>query len=326
MSIRVGIIGCGTVARRVHIPAFIKAGIEVVACASRSVASAEAAAIEAGAQIVDDWRDLIAWDGVDAIDICSPNAAHAEQAVAAAKARKHVLVEKPIAATLEQAGEIVVAAASAGVVLHVTQNLRYLAPGIAARHFLETGLLGEITAVRAAFGHSGPRDWAPDAEWFFEKESSGGGALIDLGIHIVDLVRYITGLEAERVSAMMQGGHEVEDAAQVIIRFRGGALGTINASWIARPAPDLSMTILGTGGILHFDARTPLTFRSAHGEKEEIELPQLTANPYTDFIAAIEGRPLAVRAATGTDGRAALAIVSAAYASASSGQTVDVSY
>jgi predicted dehydrogenase len=220
----------------------------------------------------------------------------------------------------------VVAAASAGVVLHVTQNLCYLAPAIAARAFLETGRVGEITSVRAAFGHSGPRDWAPDAEWFFEKDTSGGGALIDLGIHIIDLVRYITGLEAENVLAMTQGGDQVEDAAQVVVRFRGGALGTISASWIVRPAPDLAVTIFGTGGILHFDARTPLMFRSAHGEKDEIPLPQLSANPYTDFVAAIEGQPLAVKAATGTDGRAALAIVTAAYESATSGQTVDVSY
>jgi UDP-N-acetylglucosamine 3-dehydrogenase len=326
VTIRVGVIGCGTVARRVHIPAFIKAGIEVVACASRSRSSAEAAAIEAGAEIVDDWRDLIARDDIDAVDICSPNSAHAEQAVAAAKVRKHVLVEKPISSTLKQAGDMVVAAASAGVVLHVTQNLRYLAPAVAARAFLETGRLGEIGGLRAAFGHSGPRDWAPDATWFFEKDVAGGGALIDLGIHIIDLVRYVSGLDAEDVIALTQGGQEVEDAAQLAIRFRGGTVGTISASWLVRPAPDLSLTILGQGGILHFDARTPLSFRAASGEKEEIELPRIAGNPYTDFISAIEGRPLAVRAATGADGRAALAIVEAAYESATSGTRVEVSY
>jgi predicted dehydrogenase len=324
LTLRVGLIGCGTVARRVHLPALAELPeVDVVACASRSRSSAEAAAAEAsGAEVVDDWRELI--DRVDAVDICSPNAFHRDQAVAAAKAGKHVLVEKPIATTVEEADDMIAAAEASGVVLHVTQNLRFIAPVIAARGVIESGSLGQIRGVRSAFGHSGPASWAPDATWFFEPETSGGGALVDLGIHIIDLVRYVTGLEASEVGAMTLGDGAVEDAAQVLVRFDTGAVGSVHASWVATPAPDLQLTIFGTDGTLHFDPRSPLTLRRSDGTKEQIELPDVSASPFSEFVRAIAGTPLEGPAATGADGRAALAIVRAAYDAARTGQTTKV--
>lgn len=324
---RVGLIGCGTVALRVHVPALTStAGAELVACASRSRSSAETAAESCGARVFDTWEELVDDPDVDAVDICSPNAFHRDQAVAAAKARKHVLVEKPIARTVEEADEMVNAAEAAGSVLHVAQNLRYIAPVVAAREVIGSGALGDIVGVRSAFGHSGPRDWAPDATWFFDPEASGGGALVDLGIHIIDLVLYVTGLEAAEVSAMTMGAGKdaVEDAAHVLVRFDGGAIGSVHASWVARPAPDIQLTIFGTAGTLHFDPRSPLTLRRADGSKQEIELPAVDANPVSDFARAVAGLGPRGPAATGADGRAALAIACAAYASASTGHRAEV--
>jgi UDP-N-acetylglucosamine 3-dehydrogenase len=333
---RVALVGCGAIARRTHVPAFMQMDdVEITAFASRSMGSAEAAAKEAAAAkrsvavkedgklppplITDDWRMVVDRDDVDVVDICSPNSLHQEQAVAAAKAGKHVLVEKPIACTLDEADAMIAAAESNGVVLHVAHNVRYLPLAIAARNAIRR--LGKLVGVRAAFGHAGPKGWAPDATWFFDTKLSGGGALIDLGIHALDLVRFVTGLEAEEVTAITLGKEPAEDAAQVAIKFRDGAIGSLHASWVARPAPDFGLTVFGTEGSLHADARSPLKLRPANAKSEELELPTDVSNPFADFIAAVRGDE-PTQPATGTDGRAALAIVCAAYESARTGKTV----
>jgi predicted dehydrogenase len=242
-----------------------------------------------------------------------------------------VLVEKPIACTVDEADQMIMSAEEAGVVLHVAHNVRYLPVAIAARQNIAR--IGEILGVRASFGHAGPRGWAPDATWFFDTSLSGGGALIDLGIHAIDLVRFVTGLDASEVSAMTMGpgGSGVspdsigpaEDAAQVLIRFRDGAIGSLHASWVARPAPDFGLTVFGTQGTLHVDARSPLTLRPETGDAQKLELPAEVSNPFQDWIKAIHGQPVS-QPATGGDGRAALAIVCAAYESARTGKTVSL--
>ena len=327
MTIRVGIVGCGAITRRAHAPAFMKSPLaEIGAFVSRTRTSAEAAATECGSSgpIYDDWREVVALEDLDAVDICSPNVFHAEQSIAAAKAGKHVLVEKPIAASLDDADAMIAAANEAGVVLQVAHNLRYVPSVVAAQEVVRGGRLGNVVGLRAGFGHSGPRAWAPDSTWFFDRDLSGGGALIDLGIHIIDVVGFVTGLEGREVTAMTFGEEPCEDAAHVVVRFSNGAVGTINASWVARPAPDMFLTIFGTEGTLHFDVRSPLTLRSAAGEKEQIELPEVTADPFDDFARVLEGHQPLGPVATGAEGRAALAIVDAAYTSADSGKTVKV--
>ncbi len=307
---------------------------ELAGFASRTRGSAEATAEGCGslAPIYDDWRELVEREDVDAIAICSPNAFHREQAVAAAKANKHVLVEKPVAISADEADEMIAAAKEAGVVLQVAHSLRYVPSVLAAREAV--GHVGNIVGLRAAYGHAGPQVWARDASWFFDRSRSGGGALIDMGIHIIDVVNFVTGLDAREVTAMMfhaggtpappRGNDPCEDAAQLVVRFGNGAIGSIHASWVARPAPDMSLTIFGTEGTLHFDIRTPLTFRPADGKKEQIELPTVEATPFDDFARLASGEEPAGPSASGEEARAAIAIVDAAYTSARSGRNSEV--
>ncbi len=323
MTVRLALIGCGTVARRTHIPALKRCeDVDVVVFASRTRASAEAASAEwGGGDVLDDWREVITRDDVDAVSICSPNAAHRDQAVESAKAGKHVLVEKPMAHELGAADDMIAAARDNGVVLHVAHNLRHVPSVVAAREAVVR--VGRILAVRHAFGHSGPGDWAPDAKWFFDPEQSGGGALIDLGIHSMDLVRFVTGLEATHVSAMLTGDGPTEDAAFTTIRYDGGGVGSVHSSWVARPAPDFALGVYGTDGMLMLSF-AGLTFRSATGDKETIDAPAVRSSPCSEFVRAIRGEALDGPCASGEDGRAALAIVSAAYESARSGKTVEL--
>lgn len=320
MTVRIAVVGCGAIARRAHLPALKRAGAEVVAFASRTPASARAAADEwGGGEVTEDWRSAVSRDDVDAVDICTPNRLHVEMAVAAAEAGKHVLVEKPLACTVEEADRMVAAAEAAGVLLMPAHNLRFAPPFVAIREAVRSGRIGAPVAVRSAFGHGGPEGWAPDALWFRDAEQSGGGALLDLGVHMADLIRAVVGDEVTHVAAVVRGGAPgVEDAGTALLRFAGGATGTMHASWEARPGPDLQLTVSGTEGTVHIDGRTAPTLLPATGEAEALEVPGQADDPYAAFVQAVTtGTAPSV---TAGDGRAAVAIIDAAYRAASSGR------
>ena len=312
MSVRFAVIGCGNAARQIHLPALRAEGVDVTAFASRSRSSAEALRDEWGNGVVAErWEDAIERDDVDAVVIAVPNSFHCDIAVAAATAGKHVLVDKPMACTTEDADKMIAAAAAHEVVLVPFHNTRFVAPFVAAQQFVAAGRLGEVTGFRAAFGHEGPQTWAPEAEWFFDSLRAGGGCLIDLGVHVVDLVRCVTGDDIMAVSALLNGCRgDVEVDAQLLARLGGGAIGTIHASWSSRSGPDHQLTVIGGDGTLHLDSRTPLTFFDSRGERERVALPDARSSPLAELLAAIAGeRSPSVTAA---DGRAAVAVVQAA--------------
>lgn len=323
--VRIGLLGCGAIARRAHLPGLRTAGADVVAFTSRSLASAEAAAAEwGGGEVFTDWRQVLDLADLDAVDVCTPNRLHVEMAVAAAEAGKHVLVEKPLACTVAEADRMIAAARAAGVLLMPAHNLRFAPPVVALRDAVAAGLVGEVVTVRAAFGHAGPEVWAPEATWFRTATDAGGGALLDLGVHMADLLRCVLADEVAEVAAFLQGRTPgVEDAGTALLRFASGATGTLQASWIARPGPDIQVTISGTEGRLHLDATLAPTFHPAGaGPPEALAVPAEADNPYAAFVRAIRtgGAP----PVTARDGRAAVAIIEAAYRSAQSGHTEPV--
>jgi predicted dehydrogenase len=197
------------------------------------------------------------------------------------------------------------------------QNFRFNPPFVAARDAVARGDIGEVTSVRVAFAHGGPKAWAPDATWFFDKELAGGGALLDLGIHVADLIRTVVGDDVVDVAGMLYGEGAVEDAGTALLRFANGAVGSLHAGWISRAGLDVVLTVVGTKGTLHLDSATPLTLKTDTAKPQELELPKDVPNLYAGFVDAVaSGAPLPVSAA---DGRAALAIIDAAYRSAASG-------
>jgi predicted dehydrogenase len=322
MSVRFAVVGCGNAARQIHLPALRSEGAAVTAFTSRTRASAESLREEWGAgEVSEHWEDAVERDDVDAVLIAVPNAIHRDVAVAAAGAGKHVLVDKPMACTTDDADEMIAAAQAHRIVLVPFHNTRFAVPFVAAREFVAAGHLGEVTGFRAAFGHAGPQTWAPHAEWFFDKSKAGGGCLIDLGVHVVDLVRSVTGDDIVAVSALLSGCRgDVEADAQLLARLRGGAIGTIHASWSSVSGPDHQLTVIGSAGMLHLDNRTPLTFIDSRGHRERVKLPDTTSSPLAELLAAIAGeRSPSITAA---DGRAAVAIVQAAYRSAAHASTM----
>ena len=227
-----------------------------------------------------DWRRLVERDDLDLIDICTPGDTHAEIAIAALEAGKHVLCEKPLANTVAEAESMVEAAeraAARGVRAMVGFTYRRV-PAIAlAQRLVAEGRIGEIRHVRAQY----LQDWIADAEaplsWRLDKEKAGSGALGDIGAHIIDLTQFITGDRIREVSGQLEtfvkerpiaaeqaglsgtasaerGPVTVDDAAVFLARFTGGAVGVFEATRFATGRKNaIRIEINGSLGSLAFD-------------------------------------------------------------------------
>ncbi|MFD0470451.1 Gfo/Idh/MocA family protein [Nonomuraea thailandensis] len=211
-TIGVGMVGYAFMGR-VHSQAWRSVGAffdlplapRMAVLAGRSKERTEAAAAQLGwADVETDWRELVKRDDVQIVDICTPGDSHAEIAIAALQAGKHVICEKPLANTVAEAEAMVAAAAAAQGRSMVAFNYRRV-PAIAlARRFVEEGRIGEIRHVRAQY----LQDWIVDPEfplvWRLQKDKAGSGALGDIGAHIVDAAQFITGQNVLGVSALTE--------------------------------------------------------------------------------------------------------------------------
>ncbi|MDQ3786912.1 MAG: Gfo/Idh/MocA family oxidoreductase [Actinomycetota bacterium] len=245
---------------------------ELAVLGGRDLARTKAAAAKFGfASVQTDWRELVNSPDVQIVDICTPGDSHCEIAVAALEAGKHVLCEKPLANTVEEA-ELMTAAAEAakerGVRSMVAFNYRRV-PAIAyARKLIEAGRLGEIRHVRALY----LQDWLSDENapmtWRLRKDKAGSGSLGDLGAHIVDATQYLVGDLLTGVSALTktfvtkrpdESGEKiddvtVDDAAVFFGRFASGAIATYEATRFALGRKNgMSVEINGSLGSLRFE-------------------------------------------------------------------------
>jgi predicted dehydrogenase len=258
---------------------------ELTAVAGRNPDAVSAAAERLGfASNETDWRRLVERDDIDLVDVCTPGDSHAEIAIAALQTGKHVLCEKPLANTVEEAEQMAAAARAAaerGVWAMCGFTYRRTPALALARRLVDAGRIGDVRQVRAQY----LQDWLhdPDAPmtWRLDKAKSGSGALGDLGAHLVDTTQWLTGQSITGVSAIMEtfvtsrplsgersglGGHgdvgadvprgdvTVDDAALFTARFSDGAIGTFEATRFAFGRKNaLRIEINGTNGSLAFD-------------------------------------------------------------------------
>lgn len=256
-------------------------GVELALVTGRRADAAAAAAQKWGwAESSDDWRAAIERDDIDIVDIVTPGDSHAEIAIAALEAGKHVLCEKPLANTVEEAEAMAAAAEKAfarGVVAMVGFTYRRVPAVGLARQLVAEGRLGKVQQVRAAY----LQDWLADPEapltWRMKKESAGSGALGDIGAHAIDLSEYVTGMKLASVSGTIEtlvhsrpvlasssglsgtagterGDVTVDDAAYLIGRYDSGVLGTFEATRFATGRKNaLRLEVSGTEGAIAFD-------------------------------------------------------------------------
>jgi predicted dehydrogenase len=238
----------------------------------RDLVRTKAAAAKFGfASVQTDWRDVVASDDVALVDICTPGDTHAEIAIAALAAGKHVLCEKPLANTVAEAEEMAAAAAEAaanGIRSMVAFNYRRV-PAIAyARKLVEEGRIGTVRHVRAVY----LQDWLSDEQapmaWRLRKDKAGSGALGDLGAHIVDATQYLVGERLTGVAALTNtfvhkrpteaGGDledvTVDDAALFLGRFASGAVASYEATRFALGRKNaMRVEVNGSRGSIAFD-------------------------------------------------------------------------
>lgn len=198
-------------------------------------------------------KDLLDSD-IEAVIICSTNADHCRYTVAAAEAKKHVLVEKPIATTIQDANKMIEICKNNGVKLQIAFPVRYLPSVLEAKRIVDSGQLGRILAIKATNHGSMP------GGWFVEKELAGGGAVIDHTVHVIDLIRWMLELEVKEVYAEYDRLiHDIptEDCGLLTMELTNNVFATLDTSW-NRPSAyptwgDVTMTIIGTTGVLELD-------------------------------------------------------------------------
>ena len=289
----IGIIGCGKIAQVRHIPEY--AGHPQARLAGFYDLNQERArelAEKWGGKAYSSWEEMLADPGIDAVSVCVANNAHAQLSIAALRAGKHVLCEKPMATTLADCEAMVAAARESGKFLMIGQNQRLTKAHQKARELVENGTLGKILTFRTTFGHGGPETWSVDPgknTWFFDKSKAAMGAMADLGIHKTDLIQYLLGQTVvettAKVTTLDKRGADgqligVDDNAICIYRMSGGAMGTMTASWTFYGAEDNSTVLYGTKGILRIydDPAYSLKLITAEGEKVLYELEAIQTN------------------------------------------------
>ncbi len=261
-----------------------------------------------------DYRDLLARDDIHLIHICTPNDSHRDAIIDALRAGKHIYCDKPLALNSAEAEEITALARTAQGVHQMTFNYRFIPAILRARHLIEEGLLGELFTFRAAYLHAGYIDPARPYSWRLDKARSGGGAIADLGAHIIDLLRFLTAdtnierageishLQANLQTVIRERKDpktgtmrpvEVDDIAFAMCEMEGGALGTLEASRLATGVQDeIRLELHGSKGGLKFnlmepnwlyayDASTPESALGGERGYKQIECTTRYPKPYS---------------------------------------------
>ena len=249
--VRFGIIGPGKVAE-LHATALSRIpGAALAGVAGRSPDRVRSLAAAHGARAFTSPEAMVRDVGIDAVIICTPHPLHREQAVMAAQAGVHVVIEKPMALTPADCDEIIGAAESSGVLLSVISQRRWYEPARRMKAAIDDGRIGDpILATVEVLGWRGPEYYAMDA-WRGTLAGEGGGVLVNQAVHQLDLVSWLMGPVASVQGHVANLNHpeiEVEDTAVAVIRFASGALGSIVASNSQKPGLHANVHVHGRNG------------------------------------------------------------------------------
>lgn len=345
-KVRVAMAGCGAITQRRHAPEYAaNPDVEIAGFYDYDLTRAQQLAALYGGRAYPTYEEMVQDETIDAISICTPNSLHAEMGVAALKAGKHVLCEKPMAQSLEEAKMMLEAEKESGRILMLGHNQRLIPAHLKAKEIYESGMLGKALFYQCNFKHSGPENWSVDSTantWFFDKSRAHFGVMGDLGAHKIDLIRFITGEEIERVFATMMtldkrgaDGNLIDLEDNVICQFRmnSGMPGIMHFSWTNYGQEDNSTLISGEKGVMKIygDYADDIVLEMRDGTvvkysvgKMSTNTNQLKSGVIDEFVAAIrENRKPLV---TGIDGYNTLAVIEAGVQSSKEQTWVEVQY
>jgi predicted dehydrogenase len=319
--VRWGLVGCGDIARRRVAPALRDLGnCELVAVSRADAARAAGFAAEFGARRWHaDWRDLVNDEEVEAVYIATPVHLHAEQAVAAAEAGKHVLCEKPMALNAAECERMNAAAEANGVRLGVAYYRRFYPAVERVAKVLRSGEIGApVVAQINAFERFDPGPEHP-RRWLLDKKLSGGGPMFDFGCHRIEVLLNLFGppVQVRAVTGNVLSGREVEDTACALFQFERGAQAVLCVTHAANEPQD-TLEIFGTLGSVRVDALSKgrLCVHSTEGFSTESHPPHPNVHQplIEDFASAVaEGRPPRV---DGRDGQTVSEVLDLIYSDA----------
>jgi predicted dehydrogenase len=321
-TIKVGLIGGGGIVDA-HIRGYRAYAdlIEVTAVADVIDEIARRRAAELGAAAHTDFRQMILEADLDAVDICLPHHLHAEAIVSAAQAGKHILCEKPLCLTVEQANQVQQAVRTAGVTLMCAHNQLFLPAVSRARQLLDQDILGIVYEVRITdtfYNDFNPKNMG----WRATAATSGGGELMDTGYHPTYLMLHLAGGSAVEATALLSRHRlrfmDSEDSAQVLVRFDNGIVGHLVTSWAYDPPPGTErFSVVGERGALHSDGTSlTVTLRGSVSQTYDFEAVDSYASEIGHFADCLRSgtRPLH----TEREGIDVLCLILAAYEGASS--------
>lgn len=300
--------------------------VEIAGIADENEARVEKAVAQHGVPYYSDYRELLKTD-IDAVVICSENVHHAQLTIDSAKAKKHVLCEKPLGISVEEMKQMIAACEENGVQLMTAFPCRYITAVVQAKQAVDRGDIGDIVAIKGTNRGSLP------GGWFLDKELSGGGALLDHTVHVMDLMNWMIGSKVNEVYAyagnLFNEGIGIDDAGMIHVKFENGAFGVIDTSW-SRPKSfptwgDVTMEIIGTKGAISVDS---------FAQKNEVYtndtgkgvwsfwgdgMDEYLVKGFVD--AVLQGKPVPI---SGTDGLRSAEVALAGYQSVELGQPVQI--
>ncbi len=337
--VRVGIIGCGSITKFRHAPEYAaNPDVRILGFYDPVPGRAEEFAAVYGGKAYGTCEEMYADTCIDAVSVCTSNKYHAPVSIAALRAGKHVLCEKPMAMSLKEAEDMIKTADETGRYLMIGHNQRLVPAHRKVKEILNSGEMGRIISFRSTFGHGGPEAWCADKgakTWFFKKSDAFMGAMGDLGIHKADLIRWILEDEIVEVQAMIgafdkkdEHGNliEIDDNAVCLLKSGTGIFGTLSASWTYYGEEDNSTVLYCTNGIIRvFDnPEFPVVVIKKNKEKVFFKVEGIQSNDKQTKSGIIDLFAKCVNENTppeisGEDGFAALKIILGCMESAEKG-------
>ena len=291
--VKVGIIGCGKIAQVRHIPEYLdNPNAKLTGIYDLNLQRAKELAEKYDCKFYESVEEMLADPEIDAVSVCVANHVHAEITIAALKAGKHVLCEKPMATKLKDCQMMVDTAEQMSKKLMIGQNQRFAKAHAEAKKLIERGDIGSVLTFKTTFGHGGPETWSVDAgpqNWFFDKKRAAMGAMADLGVHKTDLIQYLLNDTVEETTAKVttldkkdSNGNliGVDDNAICIYKMKSGIIGTMTASWTYYGEEDNSTIIYGTEGMLkiYHDPKYCIELIRKDGGKVFYDIDQIQTN------------------------------------------------
>jgi len=249
---KVGIVGCGKIATKAHLPSFLSIPeVEIVSVADLDERKARNLAKRFGVKrYFKDYKQMLSDEEIELIDICTPPETHAKIAIDAALSGKHILVEKPISLKIKDAVKMIEVARSNGVKLCVVQNFRYFPAMQSMKRIILEGRIGNITSIEGICHQHFPLKWSPRTWWFYS-----GGVVYDVGIHMIDAILWLLGVEPKQVYAIggdYLSGMNCINQASVLIEFNNRKAALCDFSWLTGRTI-FSINVHGTGGHIFSD-------------------------------------------------------------------------